>query len=112
MNEMEDKLGAILGNPQLMQQIMSMAQSLGQGPPEQSPQTPKNAPDPTAMQKLFSIAQQAVPDTDQQNLLQALRPYLDPRRIDKLEKAMRAAKIAKLVSTILDSPERPFLSGR
>ena len=28
MSEMEEKLGAILSNPQLMQQIMSMAQSL------------------------------------------------------------------------------------
>ena len=30
MDEMEQKLGAILGNPDLMKQIMSMAQSLGQ----------------------------------------------------------------------------------
>ena len=32
MDEMEQKLGAILGNPDLMKQIMSMAQSLGQQP--------------------------------------------------------------------------------
>ena len=30
MDNMEDKIGSILNNPQLMQQIMSMAQSLGQ----------------------------------------------------------------------------------
>ena len=30
MAEMEDRLNAILGNPQMMQQIMSMAQTLGQ----------------------------------------------------------------------------------
>ena len=29
MSEMEDKLGAILNNPQMMQQIMSMAQAMG-----------------------------------------------------------------------------------
>ena len=39
MEDMEDKIGAILSNPQMMQQIMAMAQSLGgaSGPPgEQS----------------------------------------------------------------------------
>ena len=30
MSEMEDQLGAILGNPQMMEKIMSLAQSLGQ----------------------------------------------------------------------------------
>ena len=29
MDEMEEKLGSILNNPQMMQQIMSMAQSMG-----------------------------------------------------------------------------------
>ena len=35
MDEMEQKLGAVLGNPELMQKIMAMAQSLGQ--PAQPP---------------------------------------------------------------------------
>ena len=30
MDEMNEKLGAILSNPQMMQQIMSMAQAMGQ----------------------------------------------------------------------------------
>ena len=30
MSEMDEQLGAILGNPQMMQTILSMAQSLGQ----------------------------------------------------------------------------------
>ena len=42
MSEMEEKLGAILSNPQMMQQIMSMAQAMSpppepQGRPEQPP---------------------------------------------------------------------------
>ena len=35
MSEMEEKLGAILSNPQMMQQIMSMAQAMS--PPPVSP---------------------------------------------------------------------------
>jgi hypothetical protein len=48
---MEDKLGAILSNPQLMQQIMNMAQSLGQSNtaapsmPEPEPVIPSPVPD-------------------------------------------------------------------
>ena len=33
MAEMDDKLGAILNNPAMMQQIMAMAQTLGQQAP-------------------------------------------------------------------------------
>ncbi len=45
MSELEDKLSAILGNPQAMSQIMSLAQSLGGGsaapaPPPQTQSTP------------------------------------------------------------------------
>ena len=32
MNELEEKLNALLSNPQLMQQIASMAQSMGAEP--------------------------------------------------------------------------------
>ena len=42
MDEMEQKLGAVLGNPELMQKIMAMAQSLGQ--PAQPAQEPPPAP--------------------------------------------------------------------
>ena len=41
MSEMEDQLGAILGNPQMMEKIKSLAQSLGQSeaPPQGKPIT-------------------------------------------------------------------------
>ena len=43
MDEMEQKLGAVLKNPELMQKIMSMAQSLGNPPslPRNLPRLPK-----------------------------------------------------------------------
>ena len=62
MDEMEQKLGAILGNPDLMKQIMSMAQSLGQQPAQQLPQEPpppavsEPGMDPAALQKIASLA--------------------------------------------------------
>lgn len=69
MSELEDKLSAILGNPQAMSQIMSLAQSLGGGsvapappprdqtappprelaPEGQNPPSGQNAPDLSAL---------------------------------------------------------------
>ena len=48
MNEMEEKLGAILNNPQLMQTIFSMAQNLGQeasGGPDPAPEPAADLPE-------------------------------------------------------------------
>lgn len=117
MDEMEDKLGAILNNPQMMQQIMSMAQLLGQPqpaePPKQAQILPVTGPMDTAMlQKVYSIARQSGIDKNQQALLRALSPYLSRDRISKLEKAMRAAKIAGLATTALEGAGIPLFSGR
>lgn len=122
MEDMEQKLGAILGNPEMMQQIMTMAQSLGQQPPQQPAPPPKEEPqapnsfgadiDPAAIQKIISLAGQMGIDRNQQALLKALGPYLSNQRIVKLEKAMRAAKLAKVASSALNSGAIPFLSGR
>ena len=124
MAEMEDRLNSILGNPQMMQQIMAMAQSLGQAqgepprqeeskpdPPPQQPQMPSGN-ELAMMQKLFGMARQSGIDKNQQTLLKALGPYLSRERISKLEKAMRAAKMAGLASSVLGSSGLPFLSGR
>lgn len=115
MDAMEDKLNAILGNPQMMQQIMSMAQAMGQQEepkPETPPQNNSTGLDLAMIQKLSGIARQSSIDKNQQNLLRALGPYLSRERIAKLEKAMRAAKIAGIASTALAGSGISLLSGR
>ena len=115
MDEMEDKLNAILGNPQLMQQIMSMAQSLGQSAPEPPPKQEPNPImpeiDPAMIGKFMSLAGKSNIDRNQKALLCALEPYLTQHRLQKLEKAMRAARLAGAASTLLPNGI-PFLSGR
>jgi len=122
MSEMEDKLNSILGNPEMMSQIMAMAQSMGKGQqpaaaPTPTPvqETPKiSAPsfDPKLVQRIYGIASQSGIDKNQQALLKALSPYLTNQRISKLEKAMRAAKIAGLATTALNTFGAQLNPGR
>lgn len=124
MGEMEDKLSAILNNPQMMSQIMSMAQAMGanssnDAPPPPQPSAPKPpAPgpslpiDPMTLQKLSGFASQGAINKEQQALLKALSPFLQKDRLGKLERAMRAAKIARFASSALGQNGLMSLLGR
>ncbi|MGN1024784.1 MAG: hypothetical protein ACI4P4_00125 [Faecousia sp.] len=128
MEGMEEKLEAILENPQLMQQIMQLAQSVNAPNPSQSREPPKKEEpppkaslpdpdtgaglDPAMLVKLAGIAGKSNIDSNQKALLRALTPYLSRDRVAKLEKAMRAAKIASMASAFLNSGGMKLLSGR
>ncbi len=117
MSEMEDKLTSILNNPQMMQQIMAMAQAMGASQPPQEPQRAPDPPtlpqiDPGMLRSLAGMARQIGVDQNQQTLLRALSPYLSRSRINKLERAMRAAKMAGLASSFLNAGGLQLLSGR
>lgn len=106
MSEMEDRLNSVLNNPQMMQQILSMAQSMGgQNQKEESPQKIDSMPeiDLGMLQKISGLAGQSGIDKDQRSLLHALSPYLSQERINKLEKAMRAAKMARMATALMNS---------
>jgi len=114
MSELEEKLGTVLNNPQMMQQIMSMAQSLGQSSAQQTVPPAQEPPqlDVAALQKLAGLAGQSGIDQQQKALLQALNPYLSRSRVTKLEKAMRAAKLARMASGFLNQGGLSLLTGR
>ena len=116
MEGLEQQLGAILNNPQMMANLMQMAQNLSAANPPQpqappQPETPK--PDPAAqtgsfgdfpvdmamLQRIGAMASNTGIDSQQKNLLTALTPYLHDDRISRLEKAMRAAKLARFASS-------------
>ena len=115
MDELEEKLGAILNDPKMMQNIMAMAQSLSQDPGTQAKSGAGNSGmefDAAMFQKLGSMANSASIDPSQKQLLNALSPFVNQSRVSKLEKAMRAAKMAKLASTFLNSGGLQLLGGR
>lgn len=122
MDELESKMSAILSDPEMMQKISAMAQSLGLGgaqnspptPPEEKPKQEPSFPDIdlSMLQKLSGFAKQSGIDKNQQSLLRALGPYLSRERIGKLERAMRAAAMAKMASSFLGKNGLSLSLGR
>ena len=104
---MQNQMNAILSDPAMMQKIMSMAQALRpneppQAPPEQPPPPPTFPDiDLSMVQRLSGLAGKTNIDSNQRSLLSALTPYLSLERVQKLERAMRAAKMANLASAFL-----------
>ena len=101
----------VLSNPEMMGKIMGMAQSLGgtQEPEEkksedgaQQPEnTAQSPPDLSQMNLLSGLLQKGNLDGDQQTLLKALTPYMSSSHIGKLRRAMQAAAIADLATSML-----------
>ena len=110
MDQMEDQLSSILGNPEMMSKIMNLAQSF-QGeepapPPQASPSQQPDLPaglDLQTLGKLSGLLGKSTIDQHQKALLQAMVPYLSKPRIDKLERAMRAAKMASMANSLFGS---------
>lgn len=119
MSELDDKLNSILSNPQMMQQIMSLAQSMNKSdapPPPQPASSSSGIPDgvidPGLLSKMAGLVQRGSIDKDQKLLLQALRPYLSGQKLQKLERAMHAAKMAGIASDVVNARGQTFSSGR
>ena len=111
MDDLQSKLEAMLSDPQTMQKIMGLAQTLGgpqpsADPPSGPPAEVFPAIDPGMLRKLTGLARSSTIDKDQQTLLRALTPYLSRERIGKLEKAMRAARMARMAAGALAAPDR------
>lgn len=127
MAQFEEKLNAILNDPQTMGRILSIAQSLdgskGQSEP-QAPSAPSSEPqaqpapaetppaetdlpsldlDPRLMAAgMQALAAWQGPEDSRTALLQALRPFLKPERHGKLDKALRITRLSKVVRAGLD----------
>lgn len=117
MSELDEKLNSILSNPQMMQQIMSLAQSLNQADAKQENSNqnshPSNIPlNPSMLSRFSNIMQHGTIDQNQQSLLKALSPYLSNAKIQKLEKAMHAAKMASLASEMTNNRNSKTNMGR
>ncbi len=121
--EFDDKLNALLSNPDSMAQIMQLAQSLSGGggpaaaaapPPQPPPFQPQAAPspppapdllsslagglDPKLLARLLPLIQElgGQQDSNARQLIYALRPYLKAERQEKVERALQLARLFHL----------------
>ncbi len=122
MSEFEDKLQSILGDPDAMGQIMSIARSLtgdaqdaqSEAPAEDAPPAP-DAPVPAPSSLLGDLDPRLVQlgmrlmaeynssDDRKTALLTALRPFVQEKRYAKVDKAVQIAKLAHVIRVALDT---------
>lgn len=138
MGDFEEKLNAILSNPQAMAQVANLAQSLNLGGGTESGEPPA-APssqhethsdrslnmgnlsglgdllgqiDPSLISRLLPLVGEL---TDQSGsdarlqLLYALRPFLKPERREKIERAAKAAKLLHIGKKFLTTMGDPYV---
>ncbi len=129
MSDFEGKLEQILGDPKAMEQIMSLARSLGgsngsssQQPADQSGQsggtnTAQAAETASASSLLDGlgqldprmlsgiahlIGQYQSNDDERVALLNALRPFVKEQRYAKVDKAIQIAKLSRLIRMAIE----------
>ena len=92
MDDLQSALEGLLKDPAELERLSKLASDLLGGAPEPEPSA---APDLSALIGAFRNA----PPSDTQRLLEAMRPFLSPRRQEKLRRAMRAAKLVSVAET-------------
>lgn len=121
MPDLNELLAQVMSNPQAMEQINALAQSLGlQGSPEpSSPPPPSSAPMPDGMPDatqlvgtLFQMSRSMGGDDRQVALIQALKPFVRPERAQKLERAIQIARISRLAGNALQGFSKNLTQGR
>lgn len=114
MGDFEEKLNAILSNPEAMGQVMQLAQSLDLSSPGSAPSVSAAEPPPSSAglgidAEMFSRflpllgELQNDPCDHRLQLLEALRPFLKPERQGKVEQALRTAKLIHAGKKLLTS---------
>ena len=130
MDDVNEKLNALLSDPGSMAQIMQLAQQLsgsmgGENTPPSPPSPPQAVPppaplpaiDPQVIAKYLPLLQELTRDTSQTTqLLYALRPFLKDGKQNKVERAARLARLITIGKRFLSEgggfPVSPLYSRR
>lgn len=94
MDNLTEQLTQILNDPGSMKQIMELASALGAVPEGDLPQA-------LPEQLAAALKQAGSHDPKQDALVHALMPYLRPGRRERLEQALRIARISRLAGSAL-----------
>ena len=117
MDDLEQKIQSVLSDPEQMQQVLNMARALGVSIPESGEPTAREQETPLPEQDIppqagvdalsepvSQLLQQAGKlEKRQENLLNALKPFLKPNRREKIDRAMQVARLSHLAGYALRS---------
>ncbi len=94
MSDFEDRLNSILNDPAQMERITAMAKSLmGSGESAPPGEQPAGSMDGLDLGRLMSAVGGSGGRDNKRALLEAMKPYLSPHRREKLDRAMKLAKM-------------------
>ncbi|MGN8895745.1 hypothetical protein [Flavonifractor sp. HCP28S3_F3] len=114
MAELEEKLNAILNDPQAMGQILTVAKALSGQDEENGASIETDAPADSSSDPLSALGQldpklvqlgmrllsdYSMGDDRKTALLEALKPFLRPERQAKVDQAVRIARLTKVIRT-------------
>lgn len=114
MDGLEEKLSAILNDPNSMEQILSLAKNLGIGPPPSTSSSEQAAPvstpedtsapllDEKMLHTFLSLMQNGGQINDRQDgAAQCPRPFLNPARRNSVDRAVRIARLTGIAEAAL-----------
>ncbi len=111
MEDLENTLNQILGNPDSMAQIMSIAKSLTAPSPPTAAESPPPAPpvpalDPAMLSMLELMKQFGAGDPKEAQLLNALKPYCSEQRQQRIERALQIARLSQMAGAALRNMDK------
>ena len=105
--DMGSMLQSVLSDPEQMAKIAELAQGL-MGSQEKGDEAPAASPPAGGTQsgdRLMSLLTKAMSDgagkSRSTELLRAMRPYMKPEKQEKLDRAMRIAKMARVAGLVM-----------
>ena len=105
MEDLESRIREVLGDPAQMEQVFSVARSLGITPPSDEKSQPDAAP--AELGSLAELIRQAAAVDPRENaLLSALKPYCSADRQRRIDRALRIARISQIAGAALKSIDR------
>ena len=109
MEDLESAISQILGDPESMSQILSLAKSFGvtsPGPQQEqqdAPQQMKQSVESALPAMAELIRQAGSVDPREVQLLNALKPYCSEDRCRRIDRALRAARLSQIAGAALRS---------
>ena len=105
MDDIGDKINAILSDPDQFGKIAQMAKSIMGGEPDKSREKAKSRDDddsdgggfdlnPAMLSRISKLMQKSGTKSSDMALLEAMKPFLSDKRRKKMDKAMKLAKLA------------------